>query len=166
LCMATIGGASSGSITQAREFQDALLRLIPLVQFRDRELAATHGVSATQCLALRLWAEGGSLTVNDFAARLYVDKSTASRIAAGLEAKGYLSRSRDRDDARVAWLEATPAGHRLRVRIEEDLAARYVELLSDFDPEVRSVMTRLVSRLTASFAARVEASGGTCRIVR
>jgi DNA-binding MarR family transcriptional regulator len=163
--MATMGTTGAEVITQARAFQTALLEILPLIQFRDRELAAAHGVSVTQCVALRLWTDETPLTVNDLAARLYLDKSTASRVVAGLEAKGYVVRMRDPEDGRVVRLEATPAGHRLRIRIEDELATRYAELLSDFDPEVRSVMIRLVRRLSAAFAARVEASRGTCRVV-
>jgi DNA-binding MarR family transcriptional regulator len=163
--MATISRTDGESLAQARAFQSALLELLPLIHFLDRELAGACGVSVTQCLALRLWADERPLTVNDLAARLCLDKSTASRVAAGLEAKGYVARRRDPDDGRIVQLQATPAGHRLRVRIEDELATRYAELLSDFDPEVRTVMTRLARRLTLSFAARVEASRGTCRVV-
>jgi DNA-binding MarR family transcriptional regulator len=143
-------------VAQARAFQHALLELLPLIHAEDRALASAHAVSATQCLALRLCSEDTPLTVNDLAMLLHLDKSTASRVAAGLVEKGYLSRSRDQADGRVAWLEATPAGHRLRMSLEDAWAARYAEVLSNFDPEVRSAMTRLLSRLTASMAARAE----------
>ena len=164
--MTTVPGFGDESPTQGRAFQNALLELLPLVQFRHRELAAAHGISLTQCLALRLWSEGRALTVNDVAARLCLDKSTASRVVAGLEKKGCLVRTQDRDDGRIVWLEATPAGQRLRERIENDMASLYAELLSDFDQDIRSVMARMLARLTGSFAARVRASGGTCRVVR
>lgn len=140
--------------TQGRALQAALLDLLPLVQLEERELAASHGVSTTQCLALRLYAEERPLTVNDLAALLYLDKSTASRVAAALIAKGYLTRTRDPADGRVVWLDATPAGHRLRVRLEDARSERYAEVVSAFDPEVRTVITRLLSRLAASLAAR------------
>ncbi len=162
--MATIRGPATESLAQARAFQSALLEFLPLVQLWDREVAAAHSVSVTQCLALRLLAQESPLTVNDLAARLYLDKSTASRVAARLETKGYLVRTRDPGDGRIVWLQPTPIGERLRVRIEDRMASRYAELLADFDPEVRSVMTRMLARLTASFAARVQASRRTRRV--
>ncbi|HSW28870.1 MAG TPA: MarR family transcriptional regulator [Longimicrobiales bacterium] len=158
-------GSAADSLIQAKAFQRALLELLPLVEFRERELAAAYGISLTQCLALRLWAEERALSVNDLAARLYLDKSTASRVASGLETKGYLVRTRDRQDGRVVRLEPTPAGHRLRGRIEDDMALVHAELLSDFDPEVRSALTRMILRVVGSFSARVRASRGTCRVV-
>lgn len=153
--MATIGEPGAESLVQARAFQRALLDLLPLVQFLDREFAAAHGVSVTQCLALRLWPDGRCLTVNELAALLYLDKSTASRVAAALETKGYLARTRDPGDGRIVRLEVTPAGRGLRARADGDMARRYAELLSDFDPEVRAVMTRMLGRLTASLTPRV-----------
>jgi len=158
--MPTISPGRAGLIAQARAFQDAFLELLPLVQHQDRELAAFQGVSSTQWLALKLCAEDRRLTVSDLAARLHVDKSTASRVAAGLVGKGYLARTRDPADGRVVWMETTPAGHGLRVRLEDARAARYAEALSDFDPEIRAALTRLVSRLTASLAARAAGPGG------
>ena len=49
--------------------------------------------------------------------------------------------------------------------IESDLTSEYAEMLSDFDPEIRAAITRLVARLGRSFTARVQASGGSCCVV-
>jgi MarR family 2-MHQ and catechol resistance regulon transcriptional repressor len=151
-----------GALLDARDLSRALSDLIRVVQFRDRDRACCHDVSVSQCYALKAVVERGPLTVNDLAAELYLDKSTASRVANGLEEKGYVARERDARDGRVIRLVATAAGTTLHGRIEEDLAREYADLLSDFDPEVRAAMTRLLGRLAVSFAARVETSGGSC----
>lgn len=152
--------------TDAHAFYGALNDLLRVVQFRDRDRACCYDVSVTQCYALKSVADAGALTVNDLAAALFLDKSTASRVAAGLEGKGYVERARDPDDGRIVRLVATDAGQALCGRIEEDLAREYAELLGDFDPEVRGAMIRLLSRLAVSFSARVDASGGNCCVVR
>jgi DNA-binding MarR family transcriptional regulator len=123
-------------------------------------------VSVSQCYALKGVADAGALTINDLAAHLYLDKSTASRIANGLVEKGLLARRPDSEDGRVVQLVATRDGSALCARIETDLAREYSDLLGDFDPEVRAAITRLVSRLGRSFAARVEASGGSCCVLK
>ena len=69
-------------------------------------------------------------------------------------------------DGRIVRLRATDAGKELCGKIEGDLAREYARMLEDFDPEVRQAMIRLVGRLAASFAARVDASGGSCCVVR
>jgi DNA-binding MarR family transcriptional regulator len=152
-------------LSDGRALSDALGDLIRVVQFRDRDRACCYDVSVSQCYALKAVVEGGPLTVNDLAARLYLDKSTASRVANGLEDKGYLVRQRDPEDGRVIRLHATDAGSALCRRIEDDLTSEYANLLADLSPEVRAGVTRLVGRLTRSFSARVEASGGSCCVV-
>ena len=69
-------------------------------------------------------------------------------------------------DGRVVRLRATADGRRLCGRIEADLAEAYARMLEDFDPEVRGAMIRLLGRLGGSFASRVDASGGSCCVVR
>lgn len=158
--------ADTRLLQDAHAFYGALNELLRVVQFRDRDRACCYDVSVTQCYALKTVADGGPLAVNDLAAALYLDKSTASRVAGGLEAKGYLARRRDAGDGRVVRLEATEEGRALCDRVEDDLSREYAGLLGDFDPEVRGAMIRLVGRLAGSFSSRVEAAGGSCCVVR
>ena len=153
-------------LDDARNLSAALAELIRVVQFRDRDRACCYDVSVSQCYALKGVADAGALTINDLAAHLYLDKSTASRIANGLVDKGLLTRERDAEDGRVVQLVATPAGQHICSSIETDLASEYAELLNDFDPEIRSAITKLVARLGRSFASRVETSGGSCCVVK
>lgn len=164
--MATKGAEPPHSLTQARVLQSTLLELHSLVRSLDRALCSTHGLSVAQCHALRLWSEVGALTVNDVAARLRLDKSTASRLVAALEGKGYLARARDRGDGRLVWIEATPDGHRVRMRVEEARCSHYAEILREFDPEVRMAMNRLLARLVASFSAHTDDAEDTARPTR
>ena len=148
--------------TDARAFSEALGELTRVVQFRDRDRACCYDVSVSQCYALKGIADADGLTINELAAHLYLDKSTASRIANGLVDKGLLERARDPDDGRVVRLHATEAGLRTVASIEHDLVTEYADLLSDFEPEVREAVTRLVGRLASSFACRIDVSGGSC----
>lgn len=155
-------GIDAELLEDARHLSAALTDLIRVVQFRDRDRACCHEISVSQCYALKAVVDHGPLTVNELAGQLYLDKSTASRVANGLEDKGYLARERDPDDGRVVRLAVTASGRALCRRIEDDLAEEYARLLGDFDPEIRVAITRIVARLGRSFAARVDASGGSC----
>jgi len=146
----------------AEELRRALGELVRVIQFRDRDRACCYGVSVSQCYALKAVADGGPLTVNELAAHLYLDKSTASRVARGLVRHGLLQRRRDPSDARSVKLTLTPRGRALHERILNDLDLEYASLLRGFDPEVRSAVTELTARVTRALAARVEASGGSC----
>jgi len=157
--------ADPSLLEDAQHLSGALSELIRVIQFRDRDRACCYDISVSQCYALKGVVDAGGMTVNDLAAHLYLDKSTASRIANGLVDKGLLIRERSAVDGRVVNLVPTARGSGTCARIEDDLAREYAELLSDFDPEIRSAITRLVARLGRSFAARVEASGGSCCVV-
>ena len=149
----------------AEQLSDALSELIRVIQFRDRDRACCYDISVSQCYALKGVVDAGALTINDLAAHLYLDKSTASRVANGLVDKGLLVRERVPVDGRVVRLVATPEGASICSTIDSDLTREYVEMLSDFDPEIRAEITRLVARLGRSFTARVQASGGSCCVV-
>lgn len=153
-------------LQDAEAFSDALGELIRVIQFRDRDRACCYELSVSQCYALKAVADSGPLTVNELSAYLYLDKSTASRIANGLVDKGLVARERDPDDGRIVRLAASGAGRAVHARIERELATEYAELLEDFDPAFRSAILKLVRRLRRSFAARVDTKGGSCCVVR
>jgi len=150
----------------AERLSDALGELLRVVQFRDRDRACCYDVSVSQCYALKSVVDAGGLTVNDLAASLFLDKSTASRIANSLVDKGYLARTRDPEDGRVVHLVPTPAGADMSARIDADTAVEYAELLEGFGPEVRAGLIQLVGRLGQCFAGSVQTSGGSCCVVK
>jgi MarR family transcriptional regulator, 2-MHQ and catechol-resistance regulon repressor len=143
-------------------FHRALGGLIRVYQFRDRDRICCYDVSVTQSHALDAVVGGGPLTLNELAAELFLDKSTASRVADGLERKGYLARRPNPESRRSVLLEATPAGLDLHARIEADVLAQEARLLAEFPSEVRRSMTQLLEALSKAAAARVDRSGGAC----
>lgn len=151
--------ALKSTAADAAELYDALSALVRVYQFRDRDRICCHDVSVTQCYALEALLKVGPCTLNALAAELYLDKSTASRVVAVLERKGYVSRNPNPDDARATRLDVTPAGRRLHERIRVDMVAEQAAMIEDFGPEVRRGAVVLLQRLTASAAAR---SGLTC----
>lgn len=154
------GGADGRSDVLA--FHRALTDLVRVYQFRDRERICCYDVSVTQCYALEALVLRGPLTLNALASELYLDKSTASRVVDGLEAKGYARRRPNPESRRSLLLAATPAGRRLHARIEAELLAQEEQLLAEFAPDVRSAMTQVLENLARAAVTRVETSGGTC----
>jgi len=152
-------------LEDALHLSGALSELLRVIQFRDRDRSCCYDISVSQCYALKGIVEARAMTVNDLAAHLYLDKSTASRIANGMVDKGLLVRERDAEDGRVVHLVPTEMGVEIFEKIEQDQTIEYADMLSDFDPEIRSAITRLVARLGRSFSARVEVSGGSCCVV-
>ncbi len=146
----------------AAAFHGALESLTRVLQFRDRDCICCYDLSVTQSDALTELVKRGPLTLNDLAGRLYLDKSTASRVVATLERKGYTSRRRHPSDGRAVQLGATSAGRKLHSRIERDLLTAEKRLLGEFEPPVRAAATRLLGELASAAACRVSTSGGSC----
>lgn len=140
----------------------ALTELVRVYQFRDRDRICCYDISVTQCYALEAVVQEQPLTLNGLAARLYLDKSTASRVVDALEKKGYVERQASPEDRRALHLVATEAGRDLYERIDADILAGERALLAEFPSEVRQSMTRLIGQLARAAAARVDSSGGTC----
>jgi MarR family transcriptional regulator, 2-MHQ and catechol-resistance regulon repressor len=146
----------------ARALYGAMSDLMRVYQFRDRDRICCHDVSVSQCYALEALVRQGGMTLNDLAAHLYLDKSTASRVVDSLERKGYMTRIQHPSDRRAVLLEPTPAGRDLYHSIETDILAEERSLLAGFDPEIRRAMTSLIARLARAAAERVETGGGSC----
>jgi DNA-binding MarR family transcriptional regulator len=141
---------------------DALSELIRVYEFRDRDRICCYDISVSQCYALEAVVRGEEMTLNDLAARLYLDKSTASRVVDALERKGYVERQPHPEDRRSLLLRPTPAGREMERKIRRDMLAEEQALLADFDPEIRQAMTQLIRRLARAAASRVDAAGGSC----
>lgn len=158
----------NGSAARARENREnralevhgALLDLIRVYQFRDRDRVCCYDVSVTQSHALERLRSLGALTLNDLAESLYIEKSTASRLIDGLEAKGYLSRERATADRRRLEIRITRSGERLAARIEEDMIRTESSVLECFTPEEQAAIARALARLGEAAAARVTFEGG------
>jgi MarR family transcriptional regulator, 2-MHQ and catechol-resistance regulon repressor len=99
--------------------------------------------------------------------RLYLDKSTTSRVVHTLVKKGYVEQHADRTDRRATALGATRAGRALCARITDDLVEQQKALLADLDPELRAgvvdVLQRLARAADSRFRAGVSAQVRGCR---
>ena len=147
----------------ARELHRVLSDLMRVVQFRDRDRICCYDVSVTQCYALEAVLRRGPLTLNELAAHLYLDKSTASRVVKALAEKGYVERRPHPEDGRAVQLVPTAAGRRLHGAIERDLLSEVETLVADFDPEVRRALASLLARLSRAAVASAQESCA-CRV--
>ena len=151
----------------AADLQAAVADLVRVYQFRDRDRICCHDVSVTQCYALETLVAHGPLRLSGLAERLFLDKSTTSRVVATLVKKGYVEQGADAADGRAIALNATREGRRLCARITDDLVAQQKQLLQDLDSEIRAGVVRIVRRLAQAADARfrsctVTGPGTTC----
>ena len=159
---------SSALHKDAVALQAAVSELVRVYQFRDRDRICCHDVSVTQCHALEAIVEHGPMRLSALAERLFLDKSTTSRVVRTLVKKGYVEQRADAVDGRATALHASPAGRRLYKRITDDLVEQQKELLQDLDPELRQGVVHVIRRLARAADSRfrsgvsVGASGACC----
>lgn len=159
------GGHNSSLNSEIGDFYEVLSEFIRIYQFRDRDRIFCHGISVTQCCALEALVKDGPLTLNELASRLYLDKSTVSRVVATLEKKELLQRKTHTGDRRAIHLAPTSGGRQLHERIRRDIEKRDQKLLDAFPPVVRRGMIALLRRLTAAAEERIRAAGGSCSTI-
>ncbi len=141
----------------ALALQAAVADLVRVYQFRDRDRICCHDVSVTQCYALETLVEQGPLRLGALAQRLFLDKSTTSRVVAALVKKGYVEQHSDAADGRATALSASRRGRTLCARITADLVAQQRDLLEDLDPAIRSGVVDVIRRLARAADARFRA---------
>jgi DNA-binding MarR family transcriptional regulator len=138
---------------------EALADLVRAYQFRDRDRICCHDISVTQCYALEALKRDGPMRLNDLAARLFLDKSTSSRVLGALVRKGYAERLLDLTDRRAISVRITAKGRGLYSRIHGDLVQQQVQMIADLTPEARRAAIEVISRL----ARAAESKFGICR---
>ncbi len=150
----------------AQALQAAVADLVRVYQFRDRDRICCHDISVTQCHALEALVEHGPMRLGELTERLFLDKSTTSRVVQTLVKKGYVEQRPDAQDGRATALHPTARGRRLCARIIDDLVGQQKELLQDLDPEVRAgvvdVIRRLARAADSRFRSGVSVGAGAC----
>ena len=151
----------------AADLHAAVADLVRVYQFRDRDRICCHDISVTQCYALETLVEHGPLRLSALADRLFLDKSTTSRVVGTLVKKGYVEQGADAHDGRAIALSVTRKGRSLCARITDDLVDQQKQLLQDLDPDVRTGVVQVLRRLTQAADARfrsgtVAGEGKTC----
>jgi DNA-binding MarR family transcriptional regulator len=138
----------------ATALQAAVADLVRVYQFRDRDRICCHDISVTQCYALETLVEHGAIRLGTLAERLFLDKSTTSRVVGALVKKGYVEQRADETDRRAITLHPTARGRRLCERITQDLVEQQKQLLQDLDSDVRDAVVRVIRGLARAADSR------------
>jgi MarR family 2-MHQ and catechol resistance regulon transcriptional repressor len=148
----------------AAALQAAVADLVRVYQFRDRDRICCHDISVTQCYALETLVEHGPMRLGALAERLFLDKSTTSRVVGTLVKKGYVDQHTEKTDKRAIELRATAGGRQLYARITADLIEQQKQLLEDLDPDIRGEVVSVIRRLAQAADSRFRSgvSVGVC----
>lgn len=123
---------------QLHELFMDLVRVAGLLQ-PDQELPGLS-VSLSQAFAIHELDHGSGLSQQELADRLFLEKSTVSRMVADLENKGLVRRERDPDNRRTYRLKLTDAGRNFHVRVAEGYGAQYQRWTAAMTPAERKAL--------------------------
>ena len=125
----------------------AVHELLRRVRFDDVEAVCSWGLTRTECHTLEVIALDGPLSVNDIAARIRLNKSTASRVAQSLEEKKLIERRDSESDRRSVRMSVTPKGKSLWQQIVRATSETYDDVLAGCSDSERKVVTKVLKRI-------------------
>ena len=99
---------------------------------------AAGAVSASEARALTELLDAHGIAQGQLAALLGLEKSTVSRLAAGLESKGWIRRGRDEQNHRYVRLYLTPQGRAVADRLWQAWQSRQERILAGLTAEERA----------------------------
>jgi DNA-binding MarR family transcriptional regulator len=110
-------------------------------------------VSASEARALIELVAARGIAQGELAGLLGLDKSTVSRLAAGLERKGWLRRGRDEDNQRYVRLYLTPQGRDVAGRVWQAWQSRQARILAALSADERAGLSAGLGGLVRGLAA-------------
>jgi DNA-binding MarR family transcriptional regulator len=110
-------------------------------------------VTGSEARALIELMSARGIAQGELAALLGLDKSTVSRLAAGLERKGWIRRGRDEDNQRYVRLYLTPEGRVVAGRVWAAWQSRQARILGALSDEERVGLSAGLRGLVRGLAA-------------
>jgi DNA-binding MarR family transcriptional regulator len=110
-------------------------------------------VSSSEARALIELVAARGIAQGELAGLLGLDKSTVSRLAAGLERKGWVSRGRDEENQRYVRLYLTPQGGAVAARVWQAWQSRQARILAALSAEERAGLAAGLGGLVRGLAA-------------
>jgi DNA-binding MarR family transcriptional regulator len=144
----TGAGAAAGGAGDRRDRPDR-----PVPEHTAASEPGFPAVSASEARALIELLAARGIAQGQLAALLGLEKSTVSRLAAGLERKGWLRRGRDGENQRFVRLYLTPEGRMIAARVWQAWQSRQARLLAGLTPKERAGLAAGLRGLVRGLAA-------------
>ncbi len=104
------------------------------------------GLTYTQYIVfLVLWEEGSS-TVGELGKKLFLDEGTLTPLLKKMADKGYVKRTRLKEDERVTQISLTPEGEALKEKCK-DIPYRIAETVTPLDKEDATDLYRILYKI-------------------
>ena len=145
-------GAAGGSEASAQPAQPGLNGAHAQAG-EDGDAGVAEAVSPSEARALIELVSARGIAQGELAGLLGLEKSTVSRLAAGLERKGWIRRGRDEDNQRYVRLYLTPEGRVVAGRVWAAWQSRQARILGALSAEERAGLSAGLRGLVRGLAA-------------
>jgi DNA-binding MarR family transcriptional regulator len=115
--------------------------------------ASVPVVSASEARALIELVAARGIAQGQLATLLGLEKSTVSRLASGLERKGWIRRGRDEENQRYIRLYLTPEGRLIAARVWRTWQSRQARIIASLSAEERAGLSAGLRGLVRGLAA-------------
>jgi DNA-binding MarR family transcriptional regulator len=144
---------ATGDLERIEQGLSDLVRLTSSSRVHEARVRGSGvAISRTNLRFLDAVEELGPVSVSKLASRMDLSQPTASRALQQLESDGYVQRTSDPADGRVAFYSVTAGGLAAHQRMRSFMAGQLAEALRDLQPgrrgEIAEALTELVSRLS------------------
>jgi DNA-binding MarR family transcriptional regulator len=144
---------AAGDLERIEQALSDLVRLTSSARVHDARVRGSGvAISRTNLRFLDAVEELGPVSVSKIASRMDLSQPTASRALQQLESDGYVERTADPADGRVAYYSVTRGGieahQRMRTFMASQLAEAIRDLKSERRREVADALTELVGLLS------------------
>jgi DNA-binding MarR family transcriptional regulator len=125
----------------------------PPIEVPASDGAGLPTVTGSEARALIELISARGIAQGELAALLGLDKSTVSRLASGLERKGWVRRGRDEENQRYVRLYLTAAGAQVADRVWQAWQSRQARILAALSDDERSGLSAGLRGLVRGLAA-------------
>jgi DNA-binding MarR family transcriptional regulator len=149
-------GAAQDSAIQDSAIQDSAIQDSAIQDSAARDGAPAAGipqVSGSEARALIELVKARGIAQGELAGLLGLEKSTVSRLAAGLERKGWVRRGRDEGNQRYVRLYLTAEGAAVAARLWDAWQSRQARILAALTEEERAGLSAGLRGLVRGLAA-------------
>jgi len=133
----------------------SLRRIMRSIEVHSRQLAVTHQITAPQLVCLLAVLDQGPLTATAISREMHLSPSTVVGILDRLEEKGWVVRTRIREDRRIVMISATEAGADLARRAPSPLQGRMMSALNALSELERATIALSLERVVSLMEEQV-----------
>lgn len=125
----------------------AFRRISQGIEIESRRLGREHGITGPQLACLQAVVNYEPTTATDISAHVHLSPSTVVGILDRLEAKGLITRDRDKLDRRVVFVRPTSAGRKVVARAPDPVSRALREVLDNLTPTEQQILMSTATRL-------------------